>query len=86
MGEYDESENGVDGIDAGGDGKRWRGANPRMMCWDWRAVKVIGDARKYVALARLGKSFFLQKDKVPVSDVRRTTPNTLCRMHVSVCS
>jgi len=55
-----------------------------MMCWDGRSVKVIGDGRKYVALAPLGKSFFFAKDRVPVSDGRGVLHE--CSMHVSVCS
>jgi hypothetical protein len=54
-----------------------------VVAWRQTEVKVIGDARKYVALARLGKSFFFAKDKVQSQTPVRTTP---ILMHVSVCS
>ena len=57
-----------------------------MMCWDGRSVKVIGDGRKYVALAPLGKSFFFAKDRVPVSDGRGTTRVLYARLCLQLCA
>jgi hypothetical protein len=48
----------------------------RMMCWDEStggSVKVIGDEPKYVALARLGKSFFFTRQGSSL-DAQRPTP------------
>jgi hypothetical protein len=57
-----------------------------MMCWGEPSVKVIGDEPKYVALARLGKSFFFTKQG---SSLRRPSyyPAAMhkctCRVRVS---
>jgi hypothetical protein len=46
-----------------------------MMCWGEPSVKVIGDEPKYVALARLGKSFFFTKQG---SNLRRPSYYPIC--------
>jgi hypothetical protein len=54
-----------------------------MMCWGEPSVKVIGDEPKYVALARLGKSFFFTKQG---SNLRRPSYYpTAIAMHKCTC-